>query len=160
MASQIPAVPRIVFTILEPISLVAGSFAATFTSASFIDEQIPAQAYSGHTLSPASHVVAQQLGNMYMLSALVGIALFTTVSEVRALKAYLAALWVADIGHLVVTMYGLGWEGTIDYASWNALTWGNIGATGFLCLTRTIYLLGFFGPDLAATPTLTKPKRN
>jgi hypothetical protein len=28
-----------------------------------------------------------------------------------------------------VTGYGLGYERTMDFANWNAMTWGNIGVT-------------------------------
>jgi hypothetical protein len=44
----------------------------------------------------------------------------------------------------------MGYERFVDFASYNAMAWGNIGATAFLFLTRTAYLLGIFGPDRVA----------
>jgi hypothetical protein len=36
---------------------------------------------------------------------------------------------LADIGHVVITGYVTPYEKLIDVANWNAMTWGNIGAT-------------------------------
>lgn len=104
------------------------------------------------------------------MAALVAIAVLYTTSEVKIVKNYLVALWICDIGHVVITFLGLGAERGMAVSDWNAMTWGNIGVTVslsngkglptshgvtdniwpgqvFLFLTRTCYLLGIFGPD-------------
>ena len=66
---------------------------------------------------------------MYFLAFLVGVGVLYSSSEIRVVKNYLIALWVADLGHMMITAEGLGWEGTMDVRGWNAMTWGNLGVT-------------------------------
>lgn len=74
-------------------------------------------------------MVALQLGNIYLLLAMIGIAVLYTTSEARVVRNYVIALWLADIGHVAVTCYVMEYERMIDVANWNAMAWGNIGAT-------------------------------
>ncbi len=77
-----------------------------------------------------SRVVALQLGNAYGLLFMVGVAVLYTTTELAVVRNYLVALLVADIGHLAVTysMFPRGMS-FADVAQWNAMTWGNVGAT-------------------------------
>jgi hypothetical protein len=68
-----------------------------------------------------------------------------TTTEPRVLRNYLIGLAIADVGHVYATFLGMGWDAFTDVAAWNVLTWGNIGATGFLFVNRIAYLLGVFG---------------
>lgn len=52
-----------------------------------------------------------------------------TTTELKVVRNYLIALWIADIGHIAVCYVGLGFERFVDVASWNSMTWGNVGAT-------------------------------
>lgn len=104
-----------------------------------------------------------RLGNIYLLLAMVGIAVLYTTTEPKVVHNYVIALWLADIGHVAVTCWVMEYEKLIDVANWNVLTWGNIGATVSiiseimnpqlirhkvgLFTVRTAYLLGLFGPD-------------
>lgn len=60
---------------------------------------------------------------------MVGIAVLYTTTEPKVVRNYVIALWLADIGHVAVTCWVMEYETLVDIASWNALTWGNIGAT-------------------------------
>lgn len=146
MASRLPAFPRFVFTVFEPISLVAGTVAAIFSPEWFISQQID---QAGHRVpsTDSNLLVAQQLGNCYFLAFLVALAVLYTTTELAVVRNYLKALWIADITHVGLTFYALGYERSVAVGEWNATTWGNIGITVFLCLTRTAYLLGLFGPN-------------
>ncbi|KAL8350989.1 hypothetical protein RB598_005986 [Gaeumannomyces tritici] len=97
--------------------------------------------------SENSQLVAQQLGNAFGLLAMAAVAVLYTTSEPKVVRNYLIALWIADVGHVYLTCRGLGSDRLMDVASWNGMTWGNVFVTVFLCLTRTAYLLGWFGPD-------------
>ncbi|KAI0019065.1 hypothetical protein F4780DRAFT_465885 [Xylariomycetidae sp. FL0641] len=143
MASQLPTFPRILFTIIEPISLIAGALGPLFDADWFIASQIdqPGPIVS----SDNARLVALQLGNTYGLVFLLGIAVLYTTTELRVVRNYIIACWLADITHVGMTCWGLGYARTVDVASWNAVTWGNVGFTAFLCLIRTLYLVGFFG---------------
>ncbi|KAI1819955.1 hypothetical protein F4861DRAFT_524993 [Xylaria intraflava] len=146
MASQLPSVPRAVFTVLEPISLVAGCLGPVVNT----DWFIASQTNNPLLASPSddnARLVARQLGNAYGLLFLVGVAVLYTTTEITVVRNYLVALLIADITHVSLTIHALGYERTTDVAAWNPVTWGNIGFTVFLGLMRTAYLLGFFGPD-------------
>ncbi|RYP71590.1 hypothetical protein DL771_004716 [Monosporascus sp. 5C6A] len=159
MASQLPAFPRIVFTIIEPISLISGALGPFIDADWFIKSQASA---SISTSSPNqaydinARVVAQQLGNIYFLLCLLGVAVLWTTSELRVVRNYLLAAWVADISHVWLTCRALGWAHTVDVVAWNAMTWGNVGFTTFLFLTRTAWFLGLFGPDHPAVAAKVK----
>ncbi|ETS84774.1 hypothetical protein PFICI_02799 [Pestalotiopsis fici W106-1] len=143
MASQLPTFPRVVFTVIEPISLIAGAVAPFISPDWFIEEQISAAAPIAHTDN--SRLVALQLGNAYGLLFLLGVAVLYTTTELKVVRNYLVALWLADLSHIGVTVYLMGLESFLAVGDWNAMTWGNIGATAFLCLTRSAYFLGLFG---------------
>ncbi|KAI1275413.1 hypothetical protein F5Y07DRAFT_176035 [Xylaria sp. FL0933] len=149
MASQLPTFPRTLFTIIEPISLVAGFLGPLVDTDWFIASQIDSSSGGSNALpsSDNARLVALQLGNTYGLVFLLGIAVLYTSTELRVVRNYLIACLIADITHVGLTCWGLGYERTVDVAGWNAVTWGNVGFTAFLGLTRTAYLLGLFGPD-------------
>lgn len=70
-----------------------------------------------------------RLGNIYLLLAMVGIAVLYSTTEARVVHNYVIALWIADIGHVFITCYVMEYDRAVDIANWNAMTWGNIGAT-------------------------------
>lgn len=72
---------------------------------------------------------SSRLGNIYLLLAMVGIAVLWTTTEPKVVRNYVIALWLADIGHVGVTAYATPYEKLIDVSNWNAMAWGNIGAT-------------------------------
>jgi hypothetical protein len=74
-------------------------------------------------------LVALQLGNTYGLVFLIAIAVLYTTSEIKVVRNYLVACWLADISHVYVCYHVLGWASFVDVAHWNAMTAGNVGAT-------------------------------
>lgn len=128
MASQLPTFPRIVFTILEPLSLLSGAGGAILQPAWFISQQIPSPVPVEST--EQSRLVAQQLGNCYFILFLVVVGVLSSTSELKVVRSYLLGLWIADIGHIGITALGLGYDHTLAVGQWNAVTWGNIGFTG------------------------------
>ncbi|PHH81730.1 hypothetical protein CDD82_78 [Ophiocordyceps australis] len=149
MASSLPAVPRAVFTIFEPLSLVAASIFAINDPAWFVAQQLlhTAPSPAPQTLADSSIVVARQLGNMYLLMALVGLAVFLSTREPCVVRSYLFALWLGDIGHMAISCYGLGRDRFMNPWQWNAMAWGNIFVTALLFTMRSAYFVGLFGPD-------------
>ncbi|KAF1811082.1 hypothetical protein P152DRAFT_475130 [Eremomyces bilateralis CBS 781.70] len=158
MASILPPIPRAIFTIFEPISLVAGWIAPFINMSYFVNSQLPF--LNPHTPLPTEELLALQLCNLYGLLALVGLAVLHTTTEARVVHGYLVALWIADIGHIAICAWGFGLERTLDVGEWDALAWGNIGVTTSLCVARTLYLLGAFGPDRDSRKNLKRGKTN
>jgi hypothetical protein len=52
-----------------------------------------------------------------------------TTTETKVVRSYLIALAIADVGHVFITCFVMGYERAIDIAQWNAMAWGNIGVT-------------------------------
>ncbi|KAF7937903.1 uncharacterized protein EAE97_007699 [Botrytis byssoidea] len=152
MASILPLFPKFVFTVLEPISLVAAFTVAMISPEWFIQEQV---VISRHLpISDNARAVALQLGMVYLLMAMVEIAILGGTQEAKFVRNYLFACLLGDIGHFVVTYRVLGWERVGNVTQWNSMTFGNIGVTVFLFLTRSAYLLGLFGSHKKSTAKL------
>ncbi|CRK17184.1 hypothetical protein BN1723_002350, partial [Verticillium longisporum] len=81
MASALPGFPRTVFTILEPLSLVAGFLGVVVNPDKFVADQIIQQ----NPLLPSDNgrMVTLQLGNLYLLLAMIGVAVLSSTSEIR-----------------------------------------------------------------------------
>ena len=70
-----------------------------------------------------------RLGNIYLLLAMVGVAVLYTTTEAKVVRNYVIALLLADISHVGITCYVMEYERTIAVANWNPMAWGNIGVT-------------------------------
>ncbi len=93
----------------------------------FISEQLAAAVPL--VSSPNANLVAQQLGNGFGMAFMMAFAVLYASTELNVIRNYLIALWVADIGHVGLTLYALGWDGSLDVANWNPMTWGNVAVT-------------------------------
>ena len=82
-----------------------------------------------HALTENEHILALQMGNLYLLMALMGVGILYSTTEAKVVRNYIIALWIGDIGHLAATGYVLGLRNFVEVSRWNALAWGNIGAT-------------------------------
>lgn len=92
----------------------------------YIAEQAPLTA----PLVPSVHAraVALQLGNLYLLLGMVGVAVLSSTTEPKVVRNYIIALWIADIGHIFMCYLAMG-DTFFDVAGWNAMAWGNVGCT-------------------------------
>jgi hypothetical protein len=70
-----------------------------------------------------------RLGNIYLLLAMVAVAVLYSTTEPKVVRNYVIALWLADIGHIATTGYVMGYDKFIDFANYNPTTWGNVGLT-------------------------------
>lgn len=130
---------------------MAGFAGAVYDPAWFVAQQIPQD--KPLVASENSIVMAHQLGNMYLGMCLVGLALFWTTSEARVVRNYLIALLIADAGHVGFTWYGLGSDRFMDVSRWNAMAWGNLGATvRTFPLSLTLMILSFLPLSSALYP--------
>jgi len=129
MASILPPFPCFIFTVFEPIALVAGYLSPLLDTTGFVNSQLPAT--STTTISPTAtnRILALQLGNLYGLLAMVGVGVLYTTTEAEVVRNFLLACAIADMGHLYVTYAVMGYTGFMNVHEWNAMGWGNIGIT-------------------------------
>lgn len=90
-----------------------------------------------------SRLVALQLGNTYGLVFLVASAVLYTTSEIKVVRNYLLACWLADISHVYVCYHVMGWNQFVNVAGWNSMTWGNVGVTVCTDLALILDMYGF-----------------
>jgi hypothetical protein len=90
-------------------------------------------------------MAAHQLGNIYLLLGMAGVAVLYSTSEPKVIRNYFITLALGDVGHLYMTYLGRGGEYFFGVAGWNAMSWGNIGATASLPANRPAYFPGPFG---------------
>ncbi|KAJ5162180.1 hypothetical protein N7492_007572 [Penicillium capsulatum] len=147
MPTILPPWPHLLFGVLEPLSLIAGSLAPLYDLEGFIAGQTPHP--DPPTTHPSSIALALQLVNLYSLMFLVGVGVLHSTSEPKVVRNYFVGLAIADVGHIYATYLAMGWDAFIDIGAWNALTWGNIGVTGFLFVNRIAHLMGMFEPAKA-----------
>lgn len=152
MATILPTVPHLVFTIIEPLSLVAGFVAPIIDTQGFVNQQIPSTILST-PLTATNRILALQLGNVYGLIGMIGIGVLYSTSEARVVRNYLLACAIGDVGHLWFTYVGMGHDAFVDVQGWNSLVWGNIGFTLFLLIVRVLYLSGLLGEDRVVEST-------
>ncbi|KAI9927931.1 hypothetical protein ASPWEDRAFT_173581 [Aspergillus wentii DTO 134E9] len=155
-----PKWPHILFAVVEPISLIAGWSAPIFDLRGFILNQAPNTIQPPAEIHNSSIALAYQLANVYGLLFLLGVGILHSTTEPAILRNYLIALAIADVGHVYATYLAMGTEAFLDVASWNAMTWGNVGITAFLFINRIAYFLGLFGyakaPEAAKLPKSPK----
>lgn len=145
MASILPPVPRLIFTVVEPIALLAGYLLPLLNTSKFVSSQIPNAIPTA--LTSTDRLLALQLGNFYGLLGLISVGVLYTTSEPAVVRNYVIAFAIADIGHLWATYAVIGHESFVSVGSWNAMAWANIGITGGLFVFRGLYLMGAFGQD-------------
>ena len=103
MASILPPFPRFVFTIFEPIALVAGYLSPMLDTTGFVNSQLPATSIITISPTATNRILALQLGNVYGLLAMVGVGVLYATTEAKVVRNFLIACAIADIGHLYVT---------------------------------------------------------
>lgn len=110
-----------------PPSRIGGWAGATLNPAWFVTEQTSTGSISA--VDANAKLVALQLGNTYGLVFLIASAVLYTTSEIKVVRNYLIACWLADISHVYVCYHVMGWDRFVDVAGWNSMTWGNVGVT-------------------------------
>ncbi|KAI4149273.1 MAG: hypothetical protein LQ341_001364 [Variospora aurantia] len=149
MSTILPAFPRLVFTVIEPLACIGGYLAPILDTSFFAASQVPT--ITPTPLTSTTQILALQLGNCYGLIGLIAIGVLYSTSEPKVVRNYLIACAIADVGHLWVTYIVLGYANFVDVKSWNSIAWGNIGFTFFVFVMRVGYLTGILGKNKVAT---------
>jgi hypothetical protein len=150
-----------------------GFLSPILTPAYFITSQLPAKYSYPQAAAKAvldgvvakdatTRLLAFQLGNCYLLLGLLGVFILNTTTEIKVVRAYPWALWIADIGHVGLTVFSMGWRATLAIGDWNGVVFGNIAITLFLFASRSLYFLGYFdqnGAKAVAPKTKTSKSK-
>ncbi|CAO2658276.1 Nn.00g059990.m01.CDS01 [Neocucurbitaria sp. VM-36] len=144
--TTLPTWPAILFTYLEPISLLLGVHAAFSNPTSFITKQLPVTHTAALSPIPASaYVLAYSLGSVFLLFAFLNILCTVVTRDVTVTKYYLAILACGDVGHLYANYKGMGPHVFWNFSNYNEFMIGNVWITVFLWVNRIATLAGVFG---------------
>ncbi|KAI1369060.1 hypothetical protein F5Y08DRAFT_293422 [Xylaria arbuscula] len=144
----LPTIPFVIFGVIEPTLLVWAYISTLQDPATFYIKQ--AQNYElaiddPSSFPPQAQILTLQLVNVYLLlAAMAVICSWTTHASVARL--YLAAVALADYGHIWACYVGVGHELFMKPGEWNEMLWGSVGASVFLNVFRLGTLVGIFGP--------------
>lgn len=81
---------------------------------------------------------------MYGVTFLLSVGICYSTTDPKVLRNYIFCLALGDVGHCYATYIAMGREAFLDIARWNLLTWGNLGVSACLVVSRVAYLLGAF----------------
>ncbi|KAF2133553.1 hypothetical protein P153DRAFT_393365 [Dothidotthia symphoricarpi CBS 119687] len=146
LGTTLPIWPALIFTYLEPLSLLVGYYVASTTPSTFVSDQIPSTPTTLLTPIPSSALVlAHSMGNVFVLLAGLAVLCTAVTRDAKVTKWYLAIVAGADVGHIYSSYRIMGPGVFWDFAAYNDTMWGNIGFSAFLHVTRVATLLGLFG---------------
>lgn len=143
MASSISPLSRCTFAVVEPLLQIAGFCVASFAPNFYISSLRSAKLSRTQSPTPET-IIVLQLGNLFLLLAVIGLYVLYSTSEPAVATAYLSALWWGDLGHIGVTAWCIGWQGASEWRQWNLFTWANVGIPVCLSVARNLY---FYGPS-------------
>ncbi|KAI0174192.1 hypothetical protein BJ166DRAFT_140735 [Pestalotiopsis sp. NC0098] len=140
----LPTWPFLLFGVVEPLLLVYAYFVGMRDPLAFYADQVPNVAAAG--FPPQALSLTLQLQNVYLLLAALAVITCYTGRDPATARLYLAAVALADLGHIYASYAALGRDAFFDTAGWNHMIWGNVGVSAFLHLNRLFTLFGLFGP--------------
>ncbi|KAI1771351.1 hypothetical protein F4818DRAFT_429858 [Hypoxylon cercidicola] len=144
--SCLPAIPLAIFGVIEPAMLIYAYITAHQDLRAFYAAQAPHVPLPASSPVPAQGLVLLlQLVNVYLLLAAVAVICSWTARPGVA-RWYLAAVALADYGHIWACYEGVGPDLFWDVAAWNGMLWGGVGVSAALNAFRWLTLLGAFGP--------------
>jgi hypothetical protein len=146
MAPALPAIPLIIFGVIEPILLFWALATCLPNPSAYYISQHPSPPLLTTTLPipPQALSLTLQITNIFLLLALLGI-LCSWTSHPEIAKWYLVAVAIADWGHIYSVYASVGEEIFWDLGKWNDLMWGNVGVSAVLNVCRWGTVLGVFG---------------
>ncbi|KAH6989899.1 hypothetical protein EDB80DRAFT_881919 [Ilyonectria destructans] len=140
MAALQSNIPYYVFGMLEPTLQILGFVVASFAPQYYACSQT--QTPISHTLLPSEKIVTYQLGNLFLLIAIMGLSIMNSVGDHAVVATYLSALWWGDLGHIGVTAWCMGSQRLLSVREWTLVNWANMGFPAFLFTMRSLYFLG------------------
>lgn len=145
---SIPAVPalyKLFFIYIEPISALAGAYYAAFQPTDYLRDLSLVSSTSTSTpsepLSTQMTMTLLQLANLYLLFALNEHLVLSSSPPLKTWRRLLLVLLIADFGHLA-TMVPLGLGVFWRVWEWNAMVWGSVGFVYLGATMRMCFLAG------------------
>ncbi|KAF2477067.1 uncharacterized protein BDR25DRAFT_276766 [Lindgomyces ingoldianus] len=155
-ATPIPALYRLVFLYIEPLSTLVGAIHAHFQQSLYLALTHPPSA-PGQSVPVSTSIVLTQLANLYFLLCFNEALVLRATQDLKVWRTFILGLLVADLGHLYSVRLVGGWV-YYRFWHWNAIDWGNVGFVYFLAVVRICMLLGWGFASSESSPRSEKAK--
>lgn len=144
-SNSIPALYRLLYLYLEPVSTLVGAVYAHHFQPAYLQLTHAASALFD-PVPLGTSIVLTQLANLYLLLCINEALVLRATTDLKVWKTFLFGLLVADLGHLY-SVHPLGSWVYWRFWDWNAIDWGNVPFVYFLAVSRLLFLLdvGFGG---------------
>lgn len=110
----------------------------------FYADQVPSPGALASVQFPQqAQVLVYQLGNVYLLLAFLAVVC-CWMTDRTVIRGYLAAVALADLGHIFAVYRVVGADIFWDVSQWNGMMFGSVGVSAFLHVHRLITLLGLY----------------
>ena len=135
---SIPAVYRIIYLYIEPISTLVGAVYAHHFQSTYLQ-----LTHAGSAISPVplgTSIVLTQLANLYLLLCINEALVLRATTDLTVWKTFLFGLLVADLGHLYSVHPVGSW---VYWRFWemNAIDIGNVPFVYMLAVSRVLFML-------------------
>ena len=135
---RVPAIYRLFFLTIEPISALIGAYFAHFQPQTYLRLTHSASA-PRDAIPTGTRVVLSQLANLYFLFAINEALVLRSTSDLRVWQVLLLGLLVADLGHLY-SVSQLGVDVYWKIYQWSPMDCGSIGFVYVGAIMRISFL--------------------
>lgn len=154
MPASIPQYYQVFFLWIEPLATLAGAVAAFFFGQDYLvmthAETTPSKILG---LPIATNVALRQLGNLYLAFAINEFLVLRATNDLKVWRAFLLALLIADVGHLIACYPAGGFSQYYEAIKWNAMDVGNLAFVYIGATLRSCFLAGVgMGPKRRRGP--------
>ncbi|KAM7210601.1 hypothetical protein V8F06_014009 [Rhypophila decipiens] len=140
----LPKIPFVVFAVIEPALLYMAHRSGMNSPQEFFAGLVPEHPITAKEFPPQALGMTLQMANVMLLLALLAlVACFSQDSF--TVKTYLAAVALADYGHIYGAYKAVGDEYFWNVRGWNDVVIGHVGVSAVLNLFRLLTLAGAFG---------------
>ncbi|KAM7185215.1 hypothetical protein V8F20_011897 [Naviculisporaceae sp. PSN 640] len=140
----LPKIPFIAFAVIEPALLYIAHRSGMSNPQNYFADLVPENPIGAKEFSPQALGMTLQMANILLLLALLAlVACFS--QDPFTVKAYIAAVALADYGHIYGTYKAVGAEYFWNVGGWNSSVAGHVGASLVLNVLRLLTLAGAFG---------------
>lgn len=158
MPKVLPLPFKAMFIVIEPVLTYMGAWSAFTAPEWYLASQLPGPTITGLLHTQETNMLVRLYGVLLICLASVSLAVFPvianntdrlSISIARRLLFVLAGkplrlmglIVVGDVIHIYTAGLHIGEKAVMDVANWNDMTWGNIGITVMLLVSRILWFL-------------------
>lgn len=159
MARVLPLPFKVMFIVIEPVLTYMGSYSAFTAPEWYLASQLPGPTVTGLLHTQETNMIVRLYGVLLACLASVSLAIFPIIENNtdklsfsiakrllfalarNSVFSWLRLIAVGDILHIYTAALHIGEKKLLDVGNWNDMTFGNIGITTVLFVSRVAWFL-------------------